>query len=235
MFNSLFNKYALMEGFVKPLLHLFFPFRCRSCGLELLRNESVLCLFCETALEFTSNQADLPTCLSTEAIDLHSLFYYRKDRCAQSLLHALKYEHESDACSWWGQVFAKSLKAQELEIPPYLLPVPLHPHKEFLRGYNQSACIAEGILAIYPAVTLKPDLIKRVKNSRSQTRKNRANRLNDVSNVFELNTEAWGNISHIGLVDDVITTGATLKGIIDLIKSSHPHVRITIFVLAVTK
>ena len=235
VFNSLLKRHSIREGFLKPLLHLFFPYRCGSCGLELFLNESILCLFCETGLEHTFNQAELPPYLVSEPVTLHSLFYYSKGEAAQSVLHALKYKHERDACFEWGLMMVKNLKGLGIEMPEYLIPVPLHPQKEYLRGYNQSEFLARGIQAAYPSVQLRLDLIKRVKNSNSQTRKNRHNRLHDVRNVFELNPHTWSTVSHIGLVDDVITTGATLKGIIELIKSKHPDIRITIFVLAVTK
>ena len=235
VFNSLLNSHRVKELFIKPLLHLFFPYRCGSCGLELFLNESILCMFCEAGLEHTFNQAELPPYLASEPVTLHSLFYYSKGRAAQSVLHALKYKHERDACFEWGLMLATNLKGHGIEMPEYLIPVPLHPQKEYLRGYNQSEFLARGIQAAYPSAQLRLDLIKRVKNSNSQTRKNRHNRLHDVRNVFELNTLSWKSVSHIGLVDDVITTGATLKAIIELIKIKYPGIRITIFVLAVTK
>ena len=235
VFNSLLKKHSIREGFFKPVLHLFFPYRCHACGIELFSNESILCLFCETGLEHTFNQAELPKYLVSESITLHSLCYYSKGQAAQPLLHALKYKHERDACFDWGLMLAKSLKDCSIDLPEYLIPVPLHPKKEYKRGYNQSEYLARGIQEIYPSAQLRLDLVKRVENSNSQTRKNRQNRMHDVRNVFELNTHAWGTVSHIGLVDDVITTGATLKGIIELIKSKYPAIRITIFVLAVTK
>ena len=71
--------------------------------------------------------------------------------------------------------------------------------------------------------------------AKSQTGKNKFNRLTDVYNAFELHPDAISTYKHIGLVDDVVTTGATLKGLLDLIKSKDPDIRITIFVLAVTK
>jgi len=235
VFNSLLKKHSIREVFLKPLLHLFFPYRCHACSIELFSNESILCIFCETGLEHTFNQAELPQYLVSESITLHSLCYYSKGHAAQPLLHALKYNHERDACFDWGLMLAKSLKNRSIEMPEYLIPVPLHPKKEYLRGYNQSEYLARGIQAVFPSAQLRLDLIKRVKNSNSQTRKNRHKRLHDVRNVFELNAHTWGTVSHIGLVDDVITTGATLKGIIELIKSKYPDIRITIFVLAVTK
>lgn len=235
VFNSFLKRHSISEAFLKPLLHLFFPYRCSSCGLELFLNESILCVFCETGLEYTFNQAELPPYLISEPVNLHSLFYYSKGQAAQSLLHALKYKHEHDACFDWGLRLAQNLKGHAIELPEYLIPVPLHPKKEYIRGYNQSEVLARGIQAAYPSVKLGLDLIERVKNSKSQTRKNRHNRLHDVSNAFALNTPTWSCVSHIGLVDDVITTGATLKGIIELIKTKYPDIRITIFVLAVTK
>ena len=95
--------------------------------------------------------------------------------------------------------------------------------------------LAKGIQAEFPEIQVDLDMIIRKKNNKSQTGKNKFNRLTDVYNAFEFHPDATSTYKHIGLVDDVVTTGATLKGLLDLIKSKYPHIRITIFVLAVTK
>jgi ComF family protein len=235
MFNSFVKYFSLIKLDLKPILHLFFPFRCHGCGLELLAEESGVCVFCESGLEYTFNQIELPTHLVDESVKIHALFYYRKGQVAQALLHALKYEHERDLCLDWGVTLAKTLKKETIQMPECLIPVPLHPKKKFVRGYNQSELLAKGIQAEFPEIQVDLDLIVRKKNNKSQTSKNKYNRLSDVSNAFELHPNAASNYKHIGLVDDVVTTGATLKGLLDLIQSNHPHIRITIFVLAVTK
>lgn len=234
MFNSFANYFSMIKPYLKPLLHLFFPFRCHGCGLELLEQESGVCVFCESGLAYTFNQIELPPHLIAESIKIHALFYYRKEHVAQALLHALKYKHERDLCFAWGVTLAKTIKKEVIEMPDCLIPVPLHPKKKFARGYNQSELLAKGIQAEFPEIQVDLDMIIRKKNNKSQTGKNKFNRLTDVYNAFELHPDAISTYKHIGLVDDVVTTGATLKGLLDLIKSKYPHIRITIFVLAVT-
>lgn len=235
MFNSFIKYFPITRSDLKPLLHLFFPYRCHGCGLELLAQEAGVCVFCESGLDYTFNQIELPTHLVTESVKIHALFYYSKGKVAQALLHALKYKHERDLCFTWGLILAKTLKKEIEEMPECLIPVPLHPKKKFIRGYNQSELLAKGIQAEFPQVQLGFNIITRKLNNKSQTSKNKFNRLSDVSNAFELTPKLLSDYTHIGLVDDVVTTGATLKGILELIKSNHPHIRITIFVLAVTK
>lgn len=235
MFNSFIKQLPISRLDLKPLLHLFFPYQCHGCGLELLAQEVGICVFCESGLDYTFNQFQLPTHLATESVNIHALFYYSKGKVAQALLHALKYKHERDLCFSWGVILAKTLKKEPVEMPDCLIPVPLHPKKKFKRGYNQSELLAKGIIAEFPEVQLGLNIIKRKLNNKSQTSKNKFNRLLDVTNAFELTPNSLIAYNHIGLVDDVVTTGATLKRILELIQSKHPQIRITIFVLAVTK
>jgi ComF family protein len=235
MFISFLSSFTWTKAGLTPLLHLFFPFRCHGCGLELLAQEAGICVFCEAGLDYTFNEIETPPHLNKEPIKIHALFYYSKGNVAQALLHALKYKHERDLCFKWGLILAQTLKKEPVEMPECLIPVPLHPKKRFIRGYNQSELLAKGIQAEFPNIHVVLDRIVRKKNNKSQTGKNKFNRLADVSNAFDLTPKVLSNYNHIGLVDDVVTTGATLKGLIELIKSKHPHIRITIFVLAVTK
>ena len=113
-----------------------------------------------------------------------------------------------------------------------LVPVPIHPKKEFTRGYNQSEKLADGIAEILNLPVLI-NYIERTKNSDSQTKKGRFKRWDNVENKFiSKNTT---NFKHIALVDDVITTGATLEVIVRMLQENNPELRISIISLALTK
>jgi competence protein ComFC len=235
MFNSkgLNNSKGML--LYNSFLHLLFPSRCLDCNIELLPEEHGICVFCQAGLEGITLPVERPPHLRMDSVEIYALFYYKKQGVSQSLLHAMKYNQGRTLCKVWGSVFAQHLSSCSVESLGCLIPVPLHPKKNFLRGYNQSELIAKGILAEFPHVHLNTRCIRRVNHTKSQTKKNRNARLLDVSSAFELIPEQLSAYQHVGLVDDVVTTGATLMGIINLLRTRLPHIRITIFVLAVTK
>ena len=113
-----------------------------------------------------------------------------------------------------------------------LVPVPLHHKKKFIRGYNQSEIIAKGI-AKKLNVEIDNNILKRNKNTKTQTKKNKLSRWESIQWLFEVSEIK--NYKHIAIVDDVITTGSTLETIISLINKKYPEIRVSIISLAVTK
>jgi ComF family protein len=235
MFNSKYLNDSKGMPLYISFLHLLFPSRCLDCKIELLPDEPGVCVFCQAGLEAISLPVERPPHLTMDTVEIYALFYYKKQGVSQSLLHAMKYSQGRSLCVVWGRAFAQQLSLHTVESLGCLIPVPLHPKKKFLRGYNQSELIAKGILAEFPQVHLNTRCIRRINHTKSQTRKNRNARLFDASSTFELIPEHLSAYQHVGLVDDVVTTGATLMGIINLLRTRLPHIRITIFVLAVTK
>jgi len=112
-----------------------------------------------------------------------------------------------------------------------ILPVPLHPKKKFIRGYNQSAAIAKGIHN-YTGVRIYENILSRLKHGETQTSKNRFERHANVQGQYALQ-KFPKEIKHILIVDDVITTGATIETICALIKQQNPDVKISVAALAV--
>lgn len=224
----------------KAAMHWVYPARCVHCNVELLQQEPILCGFCTEELKYTfyerfTFRSDLDEKFNPnrdENIAAFALFYFCVDNVSQSLLHALKYQHNQEIGYSLGVELAQKFIAHSNGIE-CLIPVPIHPKKKFKRGYNQSTCIAKGMKNVW-GIPIDERSITRVKHTESQTKKDSATRLASVKDVFMVHSKHIQNYKHIGLVDDVITTGATLKAIVSCVRAIHPEVRITIFALGYT-
>lgn len=205
---------------LKDLLFLFYPEVCAACHQALIEGERSVCLSCRYHLpktDFHKNPANPMARNFWGRIPLETAvacYYFNKGEKVQAMLHALKYKGREELGREIGNMYGQDLLASGTLHPiDIVCPVPLHPKKLRKRGYNQSACFAEGLAAGLGA-DFKADLIKRKVNTHTQTRKTKAARWNNVKDVFEITTEqsfaALAN-KHILLVDDVVTTGATLE------------------------
>ncbi|MNE24241.1 DNA utilization protein GntX [compost metagenome] len=135
--------------------------------------------------------------------------------------------------------FGKELGTVLKQIPAFsdmdaLIPVPLHPKKEFIRGYNQAEVICKGI-AETSQVSLRKDLLKRTSFTESQTRKSRTSRWDNMQNRFMLRTRKEQDLQHLVVVDDVVTTGSTLESCVRILQNQFPQAKISIAVLAVAE
>lgn len=224
----------------QDILHLIYPNVCLICENELSNHQNNICSFCERDLQFTFferyKEATLLDQLfwgRIQIVGTYSLLYFEKGKSAQPILHALKYKDKPEIGREMGMLIGERIekiaKFQDLDA---LIPVPLHPKKLFTRGYNQSEKIADGISNILN-VPVDNDFIQRFKQSETQTKKNRFLRWDNVQNKFLSNSNK--NYKHIAVVDDVITTGATLEAIIRVIIENNPEIRVSIISLALTK
>lgn len=147
-------------------------------------------------------------------VDLHAgapLYFFSKESHVQNMIHQLKYGGKSEIGVILGRKFGASLARSPLFCEVDLIvPVPLHIKKERIRGYNQSAMFAQGLSESMKRPH-KPDALKRVVHSQSQTKKSREERLHNVGEAFEVRDAKLMAGKHILLVDDVLTTGATLE------------------------
>jgi ComF family protein len=203
----------LKQGFT----HLFYPRLCEGCNKPLLPEEEVLCLNCnvyslprtayhhipdnETAMRFAGR---FPFERAT------TLAYFTNEGLLQHLLHELKYNSKKQVGIFLGHQLGYDLKQTTwTKGIDMIVPVPLHKKKQAERGYNQSELIAEGLGAVLK-IPVEAELLERVRHTESQTKKTRAERIENMSGAFRLkNTEIAEK--HILLVDDVLTTGATLE------------------------
>ncbi|MDR2382970.1 MAG: ComF family protein [Prevotellaceae bacterium] len=140
-----------------------------------------------------------------------SLFYFRKGSVYRPIIHKLKYKNKYNIGLRLGEELGACLENSVLyKDISMLVPVPLHPAKEKMRGYNQSEYIAHGISNVINRPVEKQTLI-RTKYTETQTHKNATERWENVQSVFDVKDASKLNGEHILLIDDVITTGSTIE------------------------
>lgn len=207
----------LLRSILTDTLHLFYPHNCRGCGTDILQQPNLLCLKCINQLPYTSEANHAAN--HTENIFVGRLpvqaacceFFFSKDSLIQRLIHQLKYKGDTEIGFYMGELMGKDLLAggrfSNLDL---LMPLPLHPNKERKRGYNQAAIICNGISSVMNVPVSTGNLVRR-RFTETQTRKHRVDRWENVDGSFMINNESVLRGKHILLVDDVITTGATLE------------------------
>ncbi|CAN5188825.1 ComF family protein [soil metagenome] len=206
---------------IKEYLHdfvgLFFPSLCCVCEEHLVKGEHLLCLTCYHDLPFTDFHL-LPDNVIAKRFwgrvnieSATSLLHFQKGNKVQQLVHQLKYTGREDVGIYLGEMMGKQLKESDtFKDVGLVVPVPLHWRKHLIRGYNQSACFGEGIASAM-GVESNPQLLRRAAYTQTQTKKTREERWHNVKDVFALHNAAQYQGKHILLVDDVVTTGATLE------------------------
>lgn len=199
------------------IINLFFPQVCISCGEVLNRHDEFICLKCLVHLPRTNfhsepdNKVEQIFWGRVRIEKAASYFYFNKGSSYQRLLHDLKYRGNYELGVYLAKNYAEEIiRFGFFESIDAIVPVPLHTKKLKKRGYNQSLAIAEGIKAATNIPIIHSNLIRTDFNS-TQTLKGRYDRWENVSDIFDvLKPEQFKN-KHILLVDDVVTTGATLE------------------------
>ncbi len=198
------------------LVSVIYPDNCLGCNRTLKRQENVLCLRCENDLLPTNhaveqyNNVYRQLCVRVPINNALSGFYFQKNNPLQAVIHALKYDNRTDAGVYLGRIIGSQL-ATTLWINSIkaIVPMPLHPKKEHRRGYNQAAHIAKGISEVV-GVAVQNNMVKRSVDNPSQTTQSRHERWENVEGIFEITDKLVAG-THLLLVDDVITTGATIE------------------------
>ena len=199
------------------LLGLFYPNLCYACDRNLPPGQSdPVCLTCQYKLPQTDHHLHLENAFTERLwgrLELHTaaaFFQFVKDGRAQRLLYHLKYNGKREVGlymgKWYGSVLAEAQPFQGIEA---IVPVPLHPRKEKIRGYNQAELFARGLSESMQCPVVHA--LKRVVFTQTQTRMTRAERQINVSQAFEPAPAVDLSGKHCLLVDDVVTTGATLE------------------------
>lgn len=208
---------------IKDFISLFFPQLCFACGNSLFKNEEVVCTKCLMHLPETNFHKEKNNPVSQVfwgRIPLESataLFYYRKGGSVQALIHQLKYHGHKEI----GEYFGKMLGSRLIEAEAYksidqIIPIPLHRKKLKKRGFNQAEVFAHG-LGKTMNIEVNTKNVYRVIETSTQTKKSRYKRWENVSEIFQVNHPENLANKHILLVDDVITTGATMEACLQVL------------------
>lgn len=207
----------IVSDWLDSILNLFYPHVCAACGDTLLKGEETVCLKCRYTLPRTSYELnpDNPLAQSfygrTHFHAVTACFFFAKTGKVQHLIHQMKYKRNKDAGLFLGRQLGESIKTAPLfQGIDVIIPVPLHPKRERQRGYNQSLLIAQGISEV-TGIPLGGRYLVRTVYNESQTHKSAEERYHNVQGIFETRFAEELKGKHVLLVDDVLTTGATLE------------------------
>ncbi|MBL4861834.1 MAG: ComF family protein [Crocinitomicaceae bacterium] len=221
------------------VIHLVYPSLCLVCENELSRSEEHVCSICQHSLTHTHFQ------LFEEPTEMDKLFwgrvqvkatyahlFFKKNRASQKILFNLKYKNNPALGEYFGKKMGECMKQNALfNNIDAIIPVPLHYKKEFLRGYNQSDSIANGI-GQHLNVPVDFSSTKRRKHTTTQTQKSRFQRWDNVNDIFQVK-DTLLRYKHVVLIDDVITTGATMEALIRILKEKAPALDVSVVTLAI--
>ena len=227
-------------NFLKDLFYLFYPSICSNCSEQLLQNENVICTFCRHDLpltNFTSYTKNKVSAIFFGRVTIekaYSLLLFRKEGITKNLIHDLKYRGNEGVGiffgNWLGEILMKN---KEFSTVDFIVPVPIHAKKKKIRGYNQVTKFGE-CLSMHLKVPLNEDILIRQSATKTQTLKSRFERFNDLESKFLARNTSIFKKKHILIIDDVITTGATLEACAkELLKT--PGVKISILTMSYTE
>jgi ComF family protein len=203
--------------FLRPLLHLFFPYTCSGCGSHLLDENVLFCIYCQASMPvtgfefFSGNPIEKIFWGRVEIEAATAYLYFTTGSAIQHSLHLFKYKGRKEIGIYFGRRMGDALKRSfRFDDCDIIIPLPLFAAREKQRGYNQAALIAEG-LSLQVNIPVISDAIMRIKKTETQTHKSRIQRWKNMESTFEIRNPEKISGKHILLVDDVVTTGASLE------------------------
>jgi ComF family protein len=196
---------------------IFYPELCVNCDNLLTQNEQLLCTFCRHDLpltNFTNYTNNTLTKIFYGRVEIkkaNSLLCFRKDGITKKIIHELKYKGNEEigifVGNWLGEILKENNEFSDIDA---IVPVPLHPKKQKQRGYNQVTKFGERI-SFHLSKPFLENLLLRTSTSKTQTFKARFERFKNIDTKFQLKDTSTLKNKHVLLIDDVITTGATLE------------------------
>ncbi len=215
------------------LLHLFYPNTCVGCSKNLSFDNDLICIYCQHDLPhayFTNQKNNLLEQVffgKTNIKCATSLLLYESEGIVKKLIHELKYKRNQKIGVLFGELLANELKnSKRFQNLDCIIPVPLHPTKLKKRGYNQLSKFGDTLAKKLEIPFLENLLIKK-NSTETQTKKNKYARLKNTEHSFEFAESFSLENKNILLIDDVITTGATLEACAkELSKKQHMDISI---------
>ncbi len=231
--------HSTIKKTIQSFTHLFYPHVCTGCGTDVLGDQYLLCAKCMHSLPETHffSQANNPVeKLFWGRIPIQhagAAYYFTKESLVQKILVELKYKSNVEAGFFLGRkmgyIINQSIHFSSVDL---IIPLPLNPKKEFIRGYNQAKILGEGMRESWQKPMIA-DAITRTKFTETQTHQNRISRWQNMERAFAITRPDVLENKHLLLIDDVITTGATLEACgAELLKI--PGVRLSIASAAYT-
>ena len=225
---------------LRSLAHLLVPRSCVVCGRVMVEGEHLVCTACRWHMPLTGMWEEPENPLREKLYGMFmaeqacALFYYQKKSGYDHLIHKFKYSGKASLAyalgKWLGEEMKRSGLYDDIDL---ILPVPLHPFRKIRRGYNQSEYLARGIARTLKKPVSTSNLIRKVHNP-SQTRHSSLDRWDNVEGIFGLRRPEELQHRHVLLVDDVLTTGATLDSCARTIREKAGECRISVATLAVS-
>jgi len=210
---------------LNELISLFYPNNCACCNQVLTEQENTICITCLVDLPSTNYHEDSDNSVARLfwgrvqlGFGISSYQFDQKGKI-QKLIHQLKYKDNTAVGEILGVELAKDIARADFAAGvDILIPVPIHNKKRKLRGYNQSEFIVTGMHKVLKTTTFSFDNLVRVTNTDSQTKKSKFSRWENVGSVFKVKKPELFENKHLLIVDDVITTGATIEGCVAVLQ-----------------
>ncbi len=213
-YGRVFNRFKGAAGsFFDPLMDFCFPPHCLLCGVRLVNRKIQVCDECDKQLVRLEhpcadhNNLDIPKDQEIHFELVLSAFYYQGD--LRHLVHLFKYWGETGLADYWSKQLLPIIQSNDQKWD-FMIPVPLHPRRQKMRGYNQSELIAKSLSESSGIPLLKKGL-KRSLHTTAQARKDRQERMNGLTGAFSVSNPLEISDKSILLVDDVVTTGSTVN------------------------
>ncbi len=211
------GRFHKISEYFQAFFHLFYPHICLECGVDTLTQKQVICPACESKLPFTDfslmeiSPVDKIFWGRVAVHKAYSILYFTKESIVQKLIFELKYKQNKKAGYLLGRLIAHELNQYQPNSPiDFMIPIPISKRKIRSRGYNQSKLLCEAMFQNGYNVQVVESLIK-IKGWQTQTNKDRLHRSENSKPIFKLNSSIKLENKHLLIVDDVLTTGATME------------------------
>lgn len=232
---------STLSKWFRAFAALLYPPVCAACGEPLTAGERSLCTLCRLTAPLTGFWREYDNPVRDKLASLvpveraAAMLYFVRGSGWQRLIHSFKYHHRwrlaVEMGRWYGALLRESGLYDDIDA---VVPLPLHPFKRLLRGYNQAEYLAEGI-AEGLGVGVERHLLRRVRHTSSQARTPRRERAANVAGAFAAAEGRKLAGRHLLPVDDVLTTGSTLTAAIEALQAVAADCRVSVAVLAASR
>lgn len=229
-----------LKSWLSDLLGVIYPDVCEVCGVSLARGEETMCLHCLMNLPRTGIHGDGFNIIHQRLAGKAPVeraggyFYYYRESDYAKLIHKAKYGNRPVIAERLASRYAREIAGDGFfDGIDCIVPVPLHRGKQIKRGYNQSEYVARGISRV-TGIPVADNLVA-VRAHSTQTRKNSYERWINARDIYAVKNPDELDGRHLLVVDDVITTGATMLACCEAIHNAQPGARISVLSLCVTR